>query len=106
MPSIKIVESSAFAHCRILINVKFGKDLESIRGGAFLYCTSLERINLPLKNGMFDYTNDAFQYCDKFNHIDLATRVLHETIAALLLEEWKHDIMKKLIQSIRFFQTQ
>ena len=93
LPSIKIIERWAFNHCCInMANVKFGKELESIREGAFWGCTSLERIALPLKDGMV-IDDTTFQMCEKLNHVDLVEgAVLHETIAALLMEEWKNDM--------------
>ena len=94
LPSIKIVERHAFSCCTALTNVKFGKELESIRGVAFFLCHSLERITLPLKDGMIT-DNDIFQQCFRLNHIDLVGGV-HETIAALLMEEWKNDMNEEI----------
>ena len=55
LPSIKIVERHAFSCCTALTNVKFGKELESIRGVAFFLCHSLERITHLLKDGLITY---------------------------------------------------
>eukprot|EP00985_Skeletonema_marinoi_P021706 scaffold13460_cov226-Skeletonema_marinoi.AAC.2 len=52
LPSAKIVEGGAFTICTALTNIKFGKALESIEEKAFFSCTSLERITLPLKDGI------------------------------------------------------
>ncbi len=96
LPSIKIVEQWAFGSCINLINVMFGKDLESIRLGAFYECTSLERITLPLKNNMIANHN-TFQGCENLNHIDLVEgAVLHETVSALLNEEWKNNMNEEI----------
>ena len=94
LPSITIVERSTFSNCWSLVNVKFGKELESIRGGAFFNCMSLERIALPLKDGMLT-NNDTFQKCVELNHVHLVGGV-YETIAAFLLEEWKNDMNEKI----------
>ena len=94
MPSIRCAGVMAFLHCKNLINVKFGKDLESIGAGAFLNCTSLERITLPLKDDLLTYDN-IFRNCDKLNHVDLIGGV-HETVAALLLEKWKNDMNEEI----------
>ena len=96
LPSIKIVEGSAFKGCCNLINVKFGKDLESISEMAFYYCWSLERIALPLKDGLITAA-DTFQGCEKFNHVDLVGGV-HETVAALLMDEWKNVLNKEIYE--------
>ena len=64
----------------------------------------MERIFLPLKDGMLTHDNDTIVAgCVKLSHVDLVGGV-HEAVAALLLEESKND-MKKLMLSIRFFQT-
>ena len=96
LSSIKIVEDGAFLFCTNLTNAKLGKDLEAIRSDAFHNCHSLERITFPLKNGMMTGHN-IFQGCGKLNHIDLVGGV-HETIAALLLEEWKNDMKEKIYE--------
>ena len=60
----------------------------------FYGCRSLERITLPLKDGMIT-SDDTFQRCDKLNHVDLVGGV-HETVAALLIEQWKNDIIEEI----------
>ena len=99
LPSAKIVGGYAFRGCTKLENANFGKELESIRENAFYYCLSLERITLPLKDGMVsDDTSGwggTFLYCEKLNHIDLVEGV-HETVAALLMEEWKNDMNEEI----------
>ena len=97
LPSTKIVKRWAFQGCGNLINANFGKNLESIRALAFHDCPSLERIALPLKFGM-TIDDSVFQYCDKLNRVDLVGGV-HETVSALLLEEWKND-MNEEIESV------
>ena len=94
LPSIRIVGCQAFRDCKNLTSVIFGKDLESIRADAFHNCHSLERITLPLKNGMMTGHN-IFQGCVKLNHIDLVGGV-HETIAALQLKEWRNDMNEEI----------
>ena len=94
LPSIKIVERNAFAYCNTLVNAKFGKDLESLGERAFDYCLSLERITLPLKDGVVT-DNFAFSGCYKLNHVDLVGGV-HDTIDALLIEEWKNDMNEEI----------
>ena len=94
LPSIKIVERGAFASCSNLIRANFGKELESIAWGTFRFCIALERITLPLKNGMI--TSDGiFQKCVKLNNVDLVEGV-HETIAALLMEDWTNDMNEEI----------
>ncbi|KAK1733354.1 leucine-rich repeat domain-containing protein [Skeletonema marinoi] len=96
LPSAKIVEGCAFNFCYALTNVNFGKELESIEEEAFLQCTSLERITIPLKDGMIT-RNDIFQECENLKHVDLVEgEQLRDTIAALLSEEWKNDMDREI----------
>ena len=92
LPSIKIVEGSAFCWCYALTNVNFGDKLEN--GWAFFGFRSLERITIPLKDGMITHDN-IFQGCENLKHVDLVGGV-HEIIAALLLEEWKQDMNEEI----------
>eukprot|EP00985_Skeletonema_marinoi_P034879 scaffold45091_cov226-Skeletonema_marinoi.AAC.1 len=95
VPSARIVEGGAF-YDAALTKVKFGKELESIRVGAFYCCTSLERITIPLKDGMIT-ADDIFRGCENLKHVDLVEGGgVHETIAALLLEEWKNDMNEEI----------
>ena len=96
LPSIKIIERTAFNNCTNLINAKFGKDLKKIRERAFYGCTSLERISIPMKDHMIP-NNDAFAGCKKLKSVDLVEgAMLHETVAALLMEEWKDDMNEEI----------
>ena len=97
LPSIRIVEGWAFLYCKRLMSVTFGKDLQTIGEHVFHYCFYLERIALPLKH-LITSDNTTFQRCVKLNHVDLVGEV-HETVAALLMEEWK-NYMNEEIDSI------
>ncbi|KAK1737822.1 leucine-rich repeat domain-containing protein, partial [Skeletonema marinoi] len=91
LPSANIVEEDAFYYCISLTDVKFGSELERIERMAFDQCPSLERITIPLKDGML-IADDIFTGCDNLKHVDLVEGELHETIAALQLEEWRNDM--------------
>ncbi|KAK1733236.1 hypothetical protein QTG54_016093 [Skeletonema marinoi] len=95
LPSIKIVEGSAFCWCKALMTVKFGDKLKTLNGRALYGCRALERIAIPLKDGMITHDN-IITGCEKMKHVDLVEEELHETIAALLLEEWKKDMRRKI----------
>ena len=104
LPSARIVGRKAFGYCTVLMDVKFGKKLERIEEKAFWACsnhipleprTGLERITIPLKDGLF--TEDGiFTECDNLSHVDLIEGELHETIAALHLEEWRNDMNEEI----------
>eukprot|EP00984_Skeletonema_dohrnii_P035434 scaffold35168_cov144-Skeletonema_dohrnii-CCMP3373.AAC.1 len=96
LPSAKIVEAEAFASCTALTNVNFDVKLESIRSRTFYGCTSLERITLPLKDGMITDDN-IFRSCKNLVHVDLIEEaILHETVAALLFENWQNDMYREI----------
>ena len=103
LPSARIVERGAFIACRALMDVKFGSRLERFEGareeGAFLgigfyNCKSLERITIPLKDGLI--TAEPFIGCDNLKQVDLVEGELHETIAALHLQEWRDDMSEEI----------
>ena len=92
LPSAKIVTYEAFKGCEELKYVKFGKKLESIGRGAFYECDALERITVPLKNGIIQHDN-TFQLCGKLKRVDFVEgAVLQETIESLLCDEWTNDM--------------
>ncbi len=95
LPSAEIVEELTFDKCKALTDVKFGNKLERIDGGAFRNC-SLERITIPLKDGIFTDDN-IFQACQDLSHVDLVeSALLHEIISALQLEEWRDDMNEEI----------
>jgi hypothetical protein len=58
----------------------------------------MKRITIPLKDGLLS-TDDIFFACNDLEQVDLIEGDLHETIAALILEDWRDD-MKQEIDSI------
>ena len=96
LPSARIVDEGAFCECRSLTDVKFGGMLERIEKRAFLDCPSLERITIPLKDGIITADN-TFKFCDNLKQVDLIEgEDLHETVAALHLVEWRNDMNKEI----------
>ena len=97
LPTVRIVERDAFFYAAVT-DVKFGSKLERIEGRAFERCTSLRRITIPLKDGLIgnDDDDNIFQLCENLRHVDLVEGELHETIAALQLEDWRHDMNEEI----------
>eukprot|EP00984_Skeletonema_dohrnii_P000699 scaffold211_cov83-Skeletonema_dohrnii-CCMP3373.AAC.5 len=95
LPSARIVEGNAFNYCEALTDVKFGSKLERIEDGVFCFCPSLERITIPLKDGILAAAI-SFIGCDNLKHVDLVEGAVHETIAALPLEEWRNDMNEEV----------
>jgi hypothetical protein len=94
LPSARIVEREALADT-VLTDVKFGCKLETIEEMAFCDCTCLERITIPLKDDMMN-DDDTFYGCANLKHVNLAEGGVHETIAALQLEEWRNDMYEEI----------
>ena len=101
LPSARIVEREAFSDCTALRDAKFSSELKRFGEWAFYNCHSLERITIPLKDGLITDDN-TFQLCENLKHIDLVEGELHETIAALYFEEWRNN-MNATVQSINHF---
>ena len=94
--STRVVEGGAFETCEALTEVKFSSKLERFDDGAFYGCYSLERITIPLKDGLITADN-TFQECDNLMQVDLVERVeLHDIVAALNLEVWKNDMSEEI----------
>ena len=95
LQSARIVEDHAFGRCRALTDVKFGSKLQRCEECAFFKCTSLERITIPLKDGLIAHDN-IFQECASLRQVNLVEGELHEAIAALHLEDWKNDMNQEI----------
>ena len=94
--STRIVGEAAFHGCFALVDAKFGGKLERIGARVFGYCTTLERLTIPLKDGIIITEDNAFYGCRKLKEVDLE-RALHETMAGLLLyEEWRNDLSEEI----------
>ncbi len=108
--AVKVVDEEAFNECEALTCAKFSKKLEHFYATAFADCTSLEQLTIPLKDDIILHA-DTFQACRNLRHVELVEGVfrateqticigeLHETIAALQLEDWRND-MNEAIDSI------
>ncbi|KAK1737819.1 hypothetical protein QTG54_011591 [Skeletonema marinoi] len=95
LPSVRIVEENAFWGCKALTDVTFDSKLDRIEGGAFSWCPFLERITIPLKDGLITH-DDIFTGCENLDHVDLVEGELHETVAALQLEEWRNEMNEEI----------
>eukprot|EP00984_Skeletonema_dohrnii_P026925 scaffold16330_cov88-Skeletonema_dohrnii-CCMP3373.AAC.3 len=100
LPSGKIVQRWAFSNCPALTDVNFGSKLERIQRTAFYDLSfddcipGLERITIPLKDGLIAW--ESFIGCYNLKHVDLVEGAVHETIAALQLEEWRNDMNEEI----------
>ena len=75
--------------------MKFGRYLERIEELAFLGCECLERITIPLKDGLIA-ADSIFMRCDSLAHVDFVGGELHQFIAALQLDGWRDDMNREI----------
>jgi len=104
LPSARVIEGNAFNDCAALTDAKFGSKLDRIEWAAFYDCYALERITIPLKDGMLT-ADDIFQECENLKQVDLVEGPIHETIAALQLEEWRNDMNEEIGSINRILST-
>ena len=95
LPLARIVHRGAFRSCNALTDVKFGNKLERIEEKVFDGCYNLFGVTIPLKDGLFT-EDDIFKYCRFLYRVDLIEGELHETIAALHLDEWRNDMNEEV----------
>ena len=96
LPYVRIVEEIAFAGCEAMVDVRFGNKLESFGGAAFYKCFSLERITIPLKDGII--TDDTvFEGCQNLRYVNLVEGEVQETITALHLDGWGNDMNGEIV---------
>eukprot|EP00574_Skeletonema_japonicum_P014714 CAMPEP_0201717370 /NCGR_PEP_ID=MMETSP0593-20130828/3109_1 /ASSEMBLY_ACC=CAM_ASM_000672 /TAXON_ID=267983 /ORGANISM="Skeletonema japonicum, Strain CCMP2506" /LENGTH=322 /DNA_ID=CAMNT_0048207401 /DNA_START=63 /DNA_END=1031 /DNA_ORIENTATION=+ len=96
LPSARIVGECTFRNCEALTDAKFGNKLERMDEMVFHGCTSLERITIPLKDGVIAADN-MFMGCTNLKHVDLVEGTkLYETIAALHLMDWRNDMNEEI----------
>ncbi len=95
LSSVRVVKKHAFKDCRALTSAIFGDQLERIEEFAFSSCPSLERITIPLKDGMIT-DDDVFQGCESLRHVDLVEGEASRTVADLQLEDWRDDVNREI----------
>ena len=88
----------SFCDCKHLNDVEL-PSVETIGEDAFVRCTSLRRIAIPLKNNMFtlDKYQQYYQFCgcENLTVVDLVGGI-HNTAASLLLESWRNEMKQEI----------
>jgi hypothetical protein len=95
MPSIRRVGRYAFDSCTALTDAVFGKDLERIEEDAFLNCTALRSIVIPLKDNLIIET-EAFFSCQNLSRVDVVVGGIHKTISSLHLGSWRNEMLEEI----------
>jgi len=101
LPKVKTIEISAFETSGVE-QLEFGEDLETIGFGAFRH-SKLRRIAIPLKDEMFEWSDEyeyysQFEDCPNLTTVDLVGGI-HKTVASLHLDTWR-KVMNWEIQRI------
>eukprot|EP00984_Skeletonema_dohrnii_P026927 scaffold16330_cov88-Skeletonema_dohrnii-CCMP3373.AAC.5 len=87
LPSAKIVQRWAFSDWKEFSGRHYDFSFDGCVPG-------LERITIPLKDGLIAW--ESFIGCYNLKHVDLLQGAVHETIAALQLEEWRNDMNEEI----------
>ena len=102
LPSIITIKMYAFDGCKCLTDIEFSERLETIEALAFYGCERLQRIVIPLKRNLFEFSDYSQRYsqfdeCEQLATVDLVGQI-HETIASLHMESWRTDMIAEINQ--------
>ena len=102
IPTVRTLDIEAFSYCEKVEDVEFGVNLETIGIGSFYGCKQLQRIAIPLKDGLFQFDTrqqryTQFDYCDKLTTVDLVgAEGINNTISSLLIESWRDEMNQEI----------
>ena len=102
LPSIITIGNHAFWNCKRLTDIELSGRLQTIGKSAFYNCESLQRIAIPLKRDLFEFSNmwqkyDQFDDCRQLTTIDLVGGI-HKTVASLHMESWRTEMNEEINQ--------
>ena len=95
LPAAEIVKEGAFENCTALTQAKFGEKLKSIKAGALSGCRSLERVTVPMKDGII-IADSIFQGCESLKYVDVEGDDICQTITMLYFEEWGNKLEEEI----------
>ena len=100
LPSIISIGSCAFYRCRSLTDIELSERLETIGESALRYCEHLQRIAMPLKRDLFEFSDSWLKY-NQFDNSKQVTTVdlvggIHETVASLHMESWGTEMIAEI----------
>ena len=95
LPSIITIGNHAFWNCKRLTDIELSERLETIGLYAFGECERLQRIVVPLKRDLFQYSHyyqkyNQFHDCEQLTTVDLAGGI-QKTVASLHMESWRTE---------------
>ena len=100
LPSSLInIETAAFGRCR-LTDIELPQRLERMGPIAFWSCERLQRIAVPLKRDLFEFSDTwqrytQFDTCRELVAVDLIGGI-HETVASLHMESWRTEMIAEI----------
>ena len=94
LPKVRVIRNNAFANCQQLAEAEFSKDLETVGRAVFYNCPRLRRIAIPLKCDLLG--DKVFYDCANLSQVDLVGRVHKTTVASLLLDSWRNEMISEI----------
>ena len=100
LPSITTIEQYAFNECKCFVNIELSERLETIERGAFHGCERLQRITIPLKRDLLEFSAvfqryTQFDECYRLTTVDLVGGI-HKTVASLHMESWRTETIAEI----------
>ena len=97
LPSVTTIGYEAFFKCKHLAEIELSDRLESMGIGAFCRCERLQRIAIPLKRDLFEFSDiyhkyNQFDGCEQLTTVDLIGGI-RKTVASLHMESWRVDTL-------------
>ena len=100
LPSVITIGAGAFEDCMYLEDIEFSERLQTIGINAFWKCYCLQRIAIPLKRDLFEFSDvwqkyTQFDKCKQLTTVDLVGEI-HTTVASLHMESWRTKMIAEI----------
>ena len=98
LPSIITIGDGSFYNCNLLTDIELSERLQTIGKGTFRNCLRLQRIAIPLKRDLFEFSDvyhkyNQFDVCGRLRTVDLVGGIhINETVASLHMESWRNEM--------------
>ena len=101
LTSITTIEACAFDGCNRLTDVELSERLETIGRSAFRNCERLQRIAIPMKRGLFEFSDfhqryNQFEDCVQLVEVDLVGQAHTQIVASLHMESWRSEMISEI----------